>query len=271
LEVRKKKSVDGRTIVEWEATLSTHNFKTVSVAAFKECIRAKLLVNSKTAPFYKARLFRKMKLNGYFNRKRSETRMLQRMEATLGAPGDVVIGMGDWEQYKHRKFKEPTKGKGFRETLRRGGYNVLLVDEHRTSVQCSLCQHEDATCHTFLPMSALGKKRRRPGLTEEQLSRHVHGLLPCPQCGGSATRTGPSTWRGCRGGRSLEKSVLRICDDRLARTRRGIPGSGRAPWPKPTISRCAQRQTHVSVPALEPRELLEPGRHNPLKYGGATR
>jgi len=183
LEVKQKKSVDGRTIVEWEATLSTHNFKTVNVATFKECIRAKLLVNSKTAPFYKAHLFRKMKLNGYFNRKRSETRMLQRMEATLGAPGDVVIGMGDWEQYKHRKFKEPTKGKGFRETLRRGGYNVLLVDEYRTSVQCSRCQHEDATCHTFLPMSALGQKRRRPELTEEQLSRHVYGLLLCQQCG----------------------------------------------------------------------------------------
>jgi len=116
---------------------------------------------------------RKQRLNGYFNRYRSESRLLEQLEAKFGAPKDVVIGIGDWEQWQHRKFKEPVKGKGFRQTLRRGGYRVFLVDEHRTSLQCSLCQEENAKCHKFLPST----RRDRSGR-----SWLVHGLLLCQQC-----------------------------------------------------------------------------------------
>ena len=60
-------------------------------------------------------------------------------------------------------------GKGLRDVLRRAGYRVLLVDEFRTSVQCSRCKTEAARCHPFL---------HREG--EAHL---VHGLLLCQQCG----------------------------------------------------------------------------------------
>jgi hypothetical protein len=169
-DAKKAETVDGKTITEWESLLSEHNFKTLLPDAFRECIRAKLLVYAKVVPFYEQHLWRKMRLNGYYNRQRTETHMLARMRATFGPPSSVVIGIGDWEQRKHRAFKEPHKGKGFRALLRkRGGYHVLLVDEFRTSVQCSRCQTEDATCHKFL---------RREG--EPHL---VHGLLLCQQCG----------------------------------------------------------------------------------------
>ena len=162
--------VDGMTIAEWESTLSAHNSKTVSPGAFRAYIREKVHVYAKVAPFYEAYLWRKLRLNGYYNRQRTEARMLARMGAKFGPPASVVIGIGDWEQRKHRAFKEPHKGKGFRALLRkRGGYCVRLVDEFRTSVQCSTCQTEDATCHKFL---------RREG--EPHL---VHGLLLCQQCG----------------------------------------------------------------------------------------
>jgi hypothetical protein len=165
--------VDGRTIAQWEAELSEHSHKTVSLAAFKEYIGAKLRMNSKISEFYEARWHRKQRLNGYFNRCRSEARLLGRLKEMFGEPKDVVIGIGDWEQRRHRKFKEPVKGKGFRETLRRGGYRVLLVDEHRTSVQCSHCQQDDAKCHKFLPST----RRDRNGRCWL-----VHGLLLCQQC-----------------------------------------------------------------------------------------
>jgi hypothetical protein len=169
-DAKKAETVDGKTITEWESLLSEHNFKTLLPDAFRECIRAKLLVYAKVVPFYEQHLWRKMRLNGYYNRQRTETHMLARMRATFGPPSSVVIGIGDWAQRKHRAFKEPHKGKGFRALLRkRGGYHVLLVDEFRTSVQCSRCQTEDATCHKFL---------RREG--EPHL---VHGLLLCQQCG----------------------------------------------------------------------------------------
>ena len=40
--------------------------------------------------------------------------MLNRIESIFGKPFDTIIRFGDFEQYKHRKYKEPVKGKGFR-------------------------------------------------------------------------------------------------------------------------------------------------------------
>ena len=168
-----KTVVEDWTITQWEAKLSAHNHKTASLAAFKEYIHAKLWVNSKIGAFYEKHWHRQQRLNGYFNRNRSESRLLEELEAKFGAPKDVVIGFGDWEQLQHRKFKEPVKGKGFRQTLRRGGYRVFLVDEHRTSLQCSLCQQENAKCHKFLPSTRCDSSGR---------SWFVHGLLLCQQC-----------------------------------------------------------------------------------------
>jgi hypothetical protein len=146
----KREIIDGKKVTEWESELSAFDFKTVSYERFREAAQAKLRVHSKIAPFYAAYWFRKRKLNAFFNEQRSEQRMLQRMKETFGDPHHVVVGIGDWEQRQHCKFKgEPTKGKGLRETLRRGGYKVLLVDEFRTTKQCAKCQVEGACCETF--------------------------------------------------------------------------------------------------------------------------
>ena len=56
-------------------------------------------------------------------------------------------GCCDWEQLKHRKFKEPTKG--FRDLFRRMGYKVYLVNEFRTSLHCARCQQEDGKCRKY--------------------------------------------------------------------------------------------------------------------------
>lgn len=88
------------------------------------------------------------------------------------------MGIGDWEQKKHRKFKEPLKGKGFRTLLRKAGYSVFLVDEFRTSCQCSHCQAEEAKCEKF-------RVRLDPNTKKAPEDRHlrlVHGLLLCQQC-----------------------------------------------------------------------------------------
>lgn len=185
IELSKRRTgvIEGRTIVEWESDLSAYNSKTVSFAAFRDAMRAKLLVSSKISAFYEEYWFRKRKLNAHFNVQRSEARMLQRMKATFGNPQDVVIGIGDWEQRQHCKYKEPTKGKGFRETLRRGGYKVLLVDEFRTTKQCAHCQDEAGKCATFL-------YKRDPDTRHGPLRgmRLVHGLLLCQQCERQWTR-----------------------------------------------------------------------------------
>ena len=51
-----------------------------------------------------------------------------------GNPENVVICIGDWEQRKQMKYKEPTLGIGMRSLLRKNNYKVYLVDEFRSSV-----------------------------------------------------------------------------------------------------------------------------------------
>lgn len=172
-------TIDGRTVVEWESDLSAHNRKTVSEDGFKGYIKEKLLVNSKVTSFFEDRIYRKLRLNTFYNTRKSEQWMLNRFEEMFGSKDDVVIGIGDWEQKKHRKYKEPTKGKGFRGLLRKAGYPVYLVDEFRTSCQCSHCQHEAAKCEKF--RVRLDPNTKKP--TEDRYLRLVHGLLACKTCG----------------------------------------------------------------------------------------
>ena len=99
--------------------------------------------------------------------------MLRRFELLFGAPEQVVIGIGDWEQKKHMKFKEPVKGKGFHSLFRRAGYKVYLVDEFRTSCRCSACE-EHGVCSTFRECD-----NPKP-YKERRILRH--GLVKCQTC-----------------------------------------------------------------------------------------
>ena len=138
--------IDDKNIVDYETELSHYNKKTLEFIGFKEYIKHKNKVNIKISNFYTKYIYRKLKLNSYINRKKTEIKMLNRFESIFGKPSDTIIGFGDFEQYKHRKYKEPVKGKGFRTLFRKAGYKVYLVDEFRTSCRCSSCEGE---CKTF--------------------------------------------------------------------------------------------------------------------------
>ena len=99
--------------------------------------------------------------------------MLRQFENIFGKPDEVLVCFGDWEQKRHMKFKEPTKGKGMRTLFRRHGYQTFLVDEHRTSCKCSECERGD--CVKFMP-----RENPRPWRQDVRL---VHGLLSCTNCG----------------------------------------------------------------------------------------
>ena len=142
----KKKVVEGKSIIEWETELSHYNSKTLNFERFKAYIGKKNTVNKVISPFYEEQIYRKLKLGSYMLRQKTEAKMLKRFEQLFGKPGDTIIGIGDFEQQQHRKFKEPVKGKGFRTLLRKQGYKVYLVNEFRTSCRCSACE---GTCETF--------------------------------------------------------------------------------------------------------------------------
>ena len=173
LQERKHEMIDGKTIYEWEAELSTYNRKTLNFDRFKAYIAKKNEINAKLAPFYGEYIFRKLKFGSYIRRQITEDRLLKRFKKLFGSGKETIIAIGDFEQRQHRKFKEPVKGKGFRTLFRKAGYSVYLVDEFRTSCRCSACE-EHGECKTFRTC-----ENPRPYRSGRILR---HGLIKCKTC-----------------------------------------------------------------------------------------
>ena len=83
-------------------------------------------MNYKLFEFYEKHLFRKLKLNGYWNRLKSEQKLINQFKKKFGDEKDTIICIGDYEQRKHMKFKEPIKGKGMRTLFRKNGYDTYF-------------------------------------------------------------------------------------------------------------------------------------------------
>lgn len=192
-------TIGDKIVVEWETMLSNYNKKTLDFEAFKVYIKNKNDMNVALSGFYQNTLYRKLKLSSFINRMKTEQIMLNRFERIFGSPREVVIGFGDYEQYKQRKYKEPTKGKGFRTLFRKYGYEVYLIDEFRTSCRCSRC--EGGECCVF-----------RECINPRPWKHNCifrHGLTKCKTCSGLWNRdTNAST------------NIMKICQGH-------IEGSGR--------------------------------------------
>ena len=173
-----------KTIIEYETELSIYNRKTLHIDKFKEYIQAKNRINHILFRFYAKQLFRKLKLGRYINTKRNEIKMISNFKKMYGNPNEVVICIGDWEQKKQMKFKEPTLGIGMRSVFRKNKYKVYLVDEFRTSCKCSKC--DGGVCEKFLV-----RENPRPKKDDMRL---VHGLLRC--------KSGCGLWNRDRNGSS---------------------------------------------------------------------
>ncbi|KAH9261914.1 hypothetical protein BASA81_000570 [Batrachochytrium salamandrivorans] len=86
-----------------------------------------------------------------------------------------VLGWGDWGRGSQMKFLEPTKGVGMRKLFSRAGYEVVLVDEFRTSCTCFGC--EGGACEKFRVV-----ENPRPWMREKRPMVLRHGLLSCQNC-----------------------------------------------------------------------------------------
>ena len=180
--------INDRTVIEYETELSNYNKKSLNIDEFKSYIKMKNEINHILFDFYEKYLFRKLKLNGYLNTKRSEQRMIQNFQKNFGTPENVIITFGDWEQRQQMKYKEPTKGKGMRSLFRKCGYNTYLVDEFRSSCKCSQCNGGE--CKNFLMVD-----NPKPYRNNQQM---CWGLLRCKSCNGF--------WnRDCNGAKNIYK------------------------------------------------------------------
>jgi transposase len=170
----KKEKIDGKTIIEYETELSKLNRKTLTIKDFKEYIKKKSEINNKLYKFYEKYIFRKLKLNGYMNRKKNEQKLINNFKKIFGKPEETIVIFGDFEQKQHMKYKEPIKGKGMRTLFRQNKYKTYLVDEFRTSCMCSICKTEIGRCEKFQI-----RKNPKPYKSGNIL---VHGALRCKNC-----------------------------------------------------------------------------------------
>jgi len=195
----KSNKIQGKTIIDYETELSSYNRKTLNIDKFKEYLQAKNRINHILFGFYQRELFRKLKFGRYINTKRNEQKMINNFRKTFGNPEDVVICIGDWEQKKQMKFKEPTLGIGMRCLFRKNNYKVFLVDEFRSSCKCSNCN--GGLCEKFMV-----RKNPRPDRDDIRL---VHGLLRC--------KSGCGLWNRDRNGSSNIYKIAETAINKLER------------------------------------------------------
>jgi hypothetical protein len=170
----KTNKIHGKSVIDYETELSLYNRKTLCIDKFKSYITEKNRINHMLFGFYAKHLFRKLKFGRHINIKRNEQKMISDFRKMYGNPENVVICIGDWEQRKQMKYKEPTLGIGMRCLLRKNNYKVYLVDEFRSSCKCSKC--DGGVCEKFMV-----RKNPKPNKDDMRL---VHGLLHCKNgCG----------------------------------------------------------------------------------------
>jgi transposase len=170
----KKEKIDEKTVIEYETELSKLNRKTLITKDFKEYIKKKSEINNKLYKFYEKYIFRKLKLNGYMNRKKNEQKLINNFKKIFGKPEETIVIFGDFEQKQHMKYKEPIRGKGMRTLFRQNNYKTYLVDEFRTSCMCSICKTEIGRCEKFQI-----RENPKPYKSGNIL---VHGLIKCKTC-----------------------------------------------------------------------------------------
>ena len=131
---------------ELDHELTKLNSKTCHFDKIKEYFKVRNEYMEVMKEFFNDPRWRRHKLDRYINTQMHEAEVMNMIYQTIGPPSDVIICMGDWARDKPMKGREPFLGKGIKRMLRKNGYKVYTVSEHRTSHWCSCCESKDHKC-----------------------------------------------------------------------------------------------------------------------------
>ncbi|KAI9366527.1 hypothetical protein BD770DRAFT_438661 [Pilaira anomala] len=143
-----------KDIQDCEDKLSKCSPLTVKKEAFVEYLKIRAEVNCKMQEYYSNEdvekdkrekdliPFRKMKLSAHINKIQSTKRLSKNIRKKFGK--DCILILGNWSASRTR-FHEPIKGNGLRNSLRKEGFKVYLLDEFKTSSICPSCENKLAT------------------------------------------------------------------------------------------------------------------------------
>jgi len=157
------------SVHEIERHLTFTSSKSCDYKKTVEYIKTKNLTNYFLLSHYEKQIYRKLRLLSFMNKQSSEDKMIRNFKEKFGSSNNTVICIGDWEQRKQMKLKEPTIGKGMRNIFRRAGYETYLVYERNTSKYNFVTGEENEKFRW--------RKNPRPNQSKENSMRLQHGLL----------------------------------------------------------------------------------------------
>ncbi|KAJ2666734.1 hypothetical protein IW148_000724 [Coemansia sp. RSA 1199] len=170
-----------------ERTLSAGSYLKPDLDSYKVYLAARADVAAKLTWFYnhtmsrqrddattpEVPIHRKLRLSGYIKRQQADQRLVKRLRAKFKpkeSDSEPVFIMGNWSA-PMAKFHEPIQGKGWRTLLKRGGFDIYLIDEHLTSKTCPNCFGRLSNTHDV--------PNPRPWMRTKHPMVKCHGLLSC--------------------------------------------------------------------------------------------
>jgi hypothetical protein len=114
-----------------ENKLSVYSSKTCNYKKFKKFIKEKNRLNKDLEKKYQQEIFRKYNWYSYINKKKTESKIINKIKDEFGK--DMTLVMGDWSIGKQMKNFISTPNLGLKRKLNEH-YNVYNLDEFRTSL-----------------------------------------------------------------------------------------------------------------------------------------
>ena len=112
----------------------------MTLRAYADYLSSRSKSSRQLAEFYEQEKWRGWRFRIFCARKSSEDRMLNRISDTYGR--DCTIYYGNWSSSGHQiKGCLPTPNEGTRRLISKR-FNVIEVDEYKTSKVCNLCKKE---------------------------------------------------------------------------------------------------------------------------------
>jgi N-acetylmuramoyl-L-alanine amidase len=171
IQKKLKKIKQDLRITEIENTLTGYNSKSCNIDKFKEYIEAKLKVNEKVVPLYQSIPFRKYKWYSYINTRRSEDRMLNKIEKRYSK--DHIIIIGDWSIGKQMRNFISTPNLSIKRKLKER-FRVYNIDEFRTSC---LCYKTESECENLYLPDKKKKERKIHSILTYKMENNRKGCI----------------------------------------------------------------------------------------------
>ncbi len=116
-----------------EQKLRDYSSKTCSLNKFKEYVKLKQEINKKLKPYYNMEFIRKLTLRSYYNKLRSESKLVNNIKRIYGSnKKEIMLVYGDWSRTDQMRGVISTPMIGIKRRLNQD-FKIMNINEFRTS------------------------------------------------------------------------------------------------------------------------------------------